>query len=70
MRMKIDVELPPAFARKWKCLLADQGGDPEGLALAAVDLLWEKYGKDAQRSRRMRTAQEKRLEDCRGKLNV
>ena len=70
MRMKIDVELPPAFARRWKCLLADQGGDPEGLALEAVDLLWEKYGKDAQRSQRMRVAQGKRLKECKRRLEA
>lgn len=70
MRMKIDVELPPAFARKWKCLLADQGGDPEGLSLAAVDLLWEKYGMDAQRSQRMRAARKRRLEECKRRLEV
>lgn len=64
MRMKVDIELPPAFSRKWECLLADQGDNPEGLALAAVDLLWEKYGKEAQRSRRMRLAQQRKLEDC------
>ena len=60
-RMKIDQPLTPDLAEKWKRLLASQGGDPEALALAAVELLWKKYGKDVEKFERDDLAYRKKL---------
>ena len=60
-RMKIDQPLTPDLAEKRKRLLASQGGDPEALALAAVELLWKKYGKDVERFERDDLAYRKKL---------
>ena len=60
-RMKIDQTLTPDLAEKWKRLLASQGGDPEALALAAVELLWKKYGKDVEKFERDDLAYRKKL---------
>ena len=60
-RMKIDQPLTPDLAEKWKRLLASQGGDPEALALAAVELLWKKYGKDVEKFERGDLAYRKKL---------
>lgn len=60
-RMKIDQPLTPDLAEKWKRLLASQGGDPESLALAAVELLWKKYGKDVEKFERGDLAYRKKL---------
>lgn len=60
-RMKIDQPLTPDLAKKWKRLLASQGGVPEALALAAVELLWKKYGKDVERFERGDLAYRKKL---------
>ena len=50
--MKISQSLPLGLAVKWERLLSYQGGDTEALALAAVELLWEKYGKDVEKNER------------------
>lgn len=60
-RMKINQPLTPDLAKKWQRLLASQGGDPEALALAAVELLWKKYGKDVERFERDDLAYRKKL---------
>ena len=60
-RMKINQPLTPDLAEKWKRLLASQGGDPEALALAAVELLWKKYGKDVEKFERGDLAYRKKL---------
>lgn len=60
-RMRIDQPLTPDLAEKWKRLLASQGGDPEALALAAVELLWKKYGKDVEKFERGDLAYRKKL---------
>lgn len=59
--MKIEKRLPLDLADKWKRLLASQGGDPEALALAAVELLWKKYGKDVEKFERGDLAYRKKL---------
>ena len=59
--MKIDQPLTPDLAEKWKRLIASQGGDPEALALAAVELLWKKYGKDIEKFERDDLAYRKKL---------
>lgn len=60
-RMKINEPLTPDLAKKWKRLLASQGGEPEALALAAVELLWKKYGKDVEKFERGDLAYRKKL---------
>ena len=50
--MKINQPLPPDIADKWNRLLASQGGDPEALALVAVELLWKKHGREVERQER------------------
>ena len=60
-RMKINQPLTPDLAERWKRLLASQGGDPEALALAAVELLWKKYGKDVEKFERDDLAYRKKL---------
>ena len=60
-RIKINQPLTPDLAGKWKRLLASQGGDPEALALAAVELLWKKYGKDVEKFERGDLAYRKKL---------
>ena len=61
MNIKINQPLTPDLAEKWKRLLASQGGDPEALALAAVELLWKKYGKDVEKFERDDLAYRKKL---------
>ena len=60
-RMKINQPLTPDLAKKWKRLLASQGGDPEALALVAVELLWKKYGKEVEKFERDDLAYRKKL---------
>ena len=50
--MKINQPLPPDIADKWNRLLASQGGDPEALALVAVELLWKEHGREVERQER------------------
>ena len=61
MNIKINQPLTPDLAEKWKRLLASQGGDPEALALAAVELLWKNYGKDVEKFERGDLAYRKKL---------
>ena len=61
VHLKIDQPLTPDLAEKWKWLLASQGEDPEALALAAVELLWKKYGKDVEKFERGDLAYRKKL---------
>ncbi len=65
--MKIDVKLPTEFEQKWKRLRAFVKDD-QILALAVVDLMWEKYGDDACQDERLRASLAKRLKDCKARL--
>ena len=69
-RMKINQPLPPDFADKWKRLLAFQGGDPEALALAAVELLWKKYGRDVERQERAQERMDRQIEKTKKRLST
>jgi len=66
--MKIDVELPVEFERKWKRLRAYLRDD-QILALAAIDLLWERNGDDVCRAERLKNAHAKRLQNCKRRLD-
>ena len=68
-RMKIDQPLPSGFASKWKRLLASQDGDPEALALAAVELLWKKYGREVERQERAVARMNKQIEKTKKRLD-
>lgn len=68
--MKINQKLPPEFAAKWKRLLAWQDGDAEVLALAAVDLLWKRYGKEVVRTERREAAYRKKIADTKHRLDA
>lgn len=59
--MKISQSLPLDLAVKWERLLSYQGGDTEALALSAVELLWEKYGKDVEKNERDDLAYRRKL---------
>ena len=67
--MKINQPLPPDFAAKWKRLLASQGGDPEALALAAVELLWKKYGREVERQERALARMDRQIEKTKKRLS-
>lgn len=67
--MKINQPLPPDFADKWKRLLAFQGGDPEALALAAVELLWKKYGREVERQERALARMNRQMAKTKKRLN-
>ncbi len=66
-KMKIDVKLPVEFEQKWKQLRAFVKDD-QILALAVVDLLWEKYGDDVCQNERLRASLANRLKDCKARL--
>lgn len=53
-RMSVDVELPPNEADKWSRLLGAYDNDAETLAIAAIDLLWDKYGDSVVNAERLR----------------
>lgn len=67
--MKINQPLPPDFEDKWKRLLAFQGGDPEALALAAVELLWKKYGREVERQERALARMNRQVAKTKKRLN-
>lgn len=66
--MTIDAKLPVAFERKWNRLRAYLEDD-QILALAAVDLLWERHGDDVCRSERLKAYHAKRLRECKQQLD-
>lgn len=61
--------LPGDFADKWRRLLASQGGDPEALALAAVELLWKKYGREVERQERALARMDRQIEKTKKRLS-
>jgi len=65
--MKIDTKLSVAFERKWNRLRAYLEDD-QVLALAAVDLLWERHGDDVCRFERLKDSHAKRLRKCKQRL--
>ena len=68
--MQINQRLPPKFATKWKRLLAWMEGDTETLALAAVDLLWDKYGRDVVQSEKLEVRYAKKIEETKKRLGL
>ena len=68
--MRINQKLPPGFEAKWKRLLAWQDGDAEVLALAAVDLLWKRYGKEVVQAERRVAAYRKKIADTKRRLDA
>lgn len=68
--MTINQRLPPKFAAKWKRLLAWMEGDTETLALAAVDLLWDKYGRDVVQTEKRKTRYAKKIEETKRHLGL
>ena len=68
--MKINQRLPPKFAAKWKRLLAWMEGDTETLALAAVDLLWDKYGRDVVQTEKRKIRYAKKIEETKRRLGL
>lgn len=61
--------LPGDLADKWRRLLASQGGDPEALALAAVELLWKKYGREVERQERALARMDRQIEKTKKRLS-
>ena len=68
--MKINQRLPPKFAAKWKRLLAWMEGDTEALALTAVDLLWDKYGRDVVQTEKRKIRYAKKIEETKRRLGL
>lgn len=68
--MKINQRLPPKFAAKWKRLLAWMEGDTEALAFAAVDLLWDKYGRDVVQTEKRKIRYAKKIEETKRRLGL
>ena len=68
--MIINQRLPPKFATKWKRLLAWMEGDTETLALAAVDLLWDKYGRDVVQTEKRKIRYAKKIEETKRRLGL
>ena len=68
--MKINQRLPPKFAAKWKRLLAWMEGDTETLALAAVDLLWDKYGREVVQTEKRKIRYAKKIEETKRRLGL
>jgi len=66
--MKLDVKLPEEFEKKWKRLRAYLDDD-QILALAAVDMLWERHGNEVCRFERLKVSQAKRLRECKRRLD-
>lgn len=67
--MRIRQLLPGDLAAKWNRLLASQGGDPEALALAAVELLWKKYGREVERQERAQERMDRQIEKTKKRLS-
>ena len=68
--MIINQGLPPKFAAKWKRLLAWMEGDTEALSLAAVDLLWDKYGRDVVQTEKRKIRYAKKIEEAKRRLGL
>ena len=63
--MRVRQPLPKELADKWRRLLAFQGGDPEALALMAVELLWKKCCREVERNERAMARMEDRIKSVR-----
>ena len=64
--MKIDVLIPGNFEKKWLRLKSCYG--EEELAMAAVDLLWERYKDDVKSSERLARYHKEQIRNCKKKM--
>lgn len=62
--------LPSAMKLKWQRLLTYNDGDVELLLSLAIDLLWEKFGKDIEKNNHVVARLERKVADAKKRLRT